>query len=151
MDFPSTFQRQKLKPPSQNIRVSVKNAFLFLSFPLPFHPTPKYFMPVYCLNIVEHRCNWLPFRNSLLLTQVIHYAAGFSASASTCYKDSSDSFLSYTLSFNKCSRTLPETRLLEQAIAIAFSCRDSLSAEQAGLSRLLDCWHFANVTSRAAE
>lgn len=72
-----------------------KNAFLLLST-----PPPKYVIPVYHLNTVEHRCNWLPFRNSLLLTQVIHYAVGFPASASTCHRDSLDSFLSSTLSFN---------------------------------------------------
>lgn len=55
------------------------------------------------------------------------------------------------LIFYQCSGNASEASLPGQAVTIAFRCWDPLSTEQTGLSKLLDCWHFANVTSRAVE
>lgn len=52
---------------------------------------------------------------------------------------------------HQCSRNPSEARLPGPAITIVFMHWDPLSTEQTGLSKLLDCWHFANVISSVVQ
>lgn len=114
----------------------------------------KLFIQLSGLTIVGYRwkkinCH-LPFRNCLLLTHIIHNTV-FLCFSFHLLQIPCRFIHFFGLILYQCSRNPSEARLPGQAVTVAFRWWDPFSTEQTGLSKLLDCWHIANVTSSAAQ